>query len=123
MQLTVVEEAGVKVVEGVPDQAVLSGAADIDLVIEACLSGGARSALLYPHNLPPAFFDLSSGDAGTILQTLRNYGIRLAVVCAPDSVRYSRRFGEMVAEERRQPYFGVFATRDAAREWLRIGRS
>jgi hypothetical protein len=34
--------------------------------------------VLYSENLPPAFFDLSSGVAGAILQKLRNYKIRLA---------------------------------------------
>jgi len=31
---------------------------------------------------------------------LRNYHIRLAVVCMPGSVRLSSRFGDMLAEER-----------------------
>jgi len=97
----------------------MSRAADADRVIEACFSSGARSALLYAQNMTTAFFDLSSGDAGAILQKLRNYRIRLAVVCAPDGVRFSSRFTEMVAEERRGPHFGLFDTRDAAREWLR----
>lgn len=74
-------------------------------------------ALLYASNLSAGFFDLSSGEAGAILQRLRNYGVRLAVVCPPGSVQFSR-FGEMVAEERRRPDFGVFETRDAACEWL-----
>jgi hypothetical protein len=33
-------------------------------------------------------------------------------------VKFSSRFGEMVAEERRGPHFGLFDTRAAAREWL-----
>jgi len=61
---------------------------------------------------------LSSGEAGAILQKLRDYRIRLAVVCAPGSVRFSSRFGEMVAEESRGNYFRVFESREAAREWL-----
>lgn len=118
MKLTVVEEDGVKILEGLPDQACMSSVADTNRVIEACWSGRARSILLYARNLTPGFFDLSSGEAGTILQKLRNYGIRLAVVCAPGRVQFSSRFDEMVAEERRGPYFGVFESRGAAREWL-----
>ena len=38
------------------------------------------------ENLNPAFFDLSSGDAGAVLQKLLNYDVRLAVVRAPGSV-------------------------------------
>jgi hypothetical protein len=118
MELTVVEEAGVKVVEGVPDQPFMSTIADTDRLIEECFSGGAGSVLLYAQNLPPAFFDLSSGEAGAILQKLRNYRIRLAVVCPPGAAQQSSRFSEMVAEEGRGPHFGVFETRGAAREWL-----
>jgi hypothetical protein len=44
--------------------------------------------------------------------------VRLAVVCRPGSIRFSSRFGEMLAEEHRGSYFGVFGTRDEAREWL-----
>jgi hypothetical protein len=74
--------------------------------------------LLYPGNLTARFFDLSSSEAGAVLQTLRNYRIRLAVVCEPGTARCSSRFGEMVAEERQGRYFGVFETREAAVRWL-----
>lgn len=118
MTLAIVEDAGVKAVEGTPGQRVMSGVKDAGLVIEACLSARTRAALLYADNLTAAFFDLSSGEAGEILQKLRNYRIRLAVVCAPGQVQFSSRFGEMLAEERRGPYFGVFDTRADARAWL-----
>jgi hypothetical protein len=118
MELRVVDENGIDVVEGAPEQPFMSSVADADRVIEACLSAGGRSVLLYAENLTQGFFDLSSGEAGAILQKLRTYGIRLAVVCDPDRVRFSSRFGEMVAEERRGPHFGVFDTRAAARDWL-----
>src|SRR6516162_2519942 len=121
MGLTTVEEGGVKVVEGLPDTPLLLGADDVGLVLEACFSAGARAALLYAENLPAAFFDLSSGQAGAVLQKLRTYGVRLAVVSAPGRVRVSTRFGEMVAEESRGRHFGMFETRGAAREWLANG--
>jgi hypothetical protein len=95
------------------------GDEDANLLLEACFSHKNRLALLYPNNLPDRFFDLSSGVAGAILQKLRNYGVRLAVVCPTGSVTFSSRFGEMVAEERQREYFGIFATREAARAWLR----
>src|SRR5262245_47954264 len=119
MELKLVDESGMKVVEGQPDEAFMSSVQAIDRVIEECFSGGATAALLYAANLPPAFFDLSSGQAGAILQKLRNYRIRLAVVCPAGSVKFSSRFGEMLADERRWPYFGLFETRQAASEWLR----
>ena len=104
--------------EGLPSEQLLTCVDDVNSVVEACLSTGARGALLYAENLTPAFFDLGSGEAGAVLQKLRNYGVRLAVVCTPKSVAFSPRFAEMVAEERRRSDFGLFDTRDAGREWF-----
>jgi hypothetical protein len=121
MELTSVEEGGVTVVEGQPDVSFMTGADDAVRLLEACFSAGARAALLYAENLPAAFFDLSSGQAGALLQKLRTYGVRLAVVSAPGRVRLSTRFAEMVAEESRGRHFGLFETRGAACEWLEKG--
>jgi len=118
MELSVVEAGAIRLVEGPPSQPFMSGVDDAVRVIEACISAGVDSVLLYPANLTSGFFDLSSGEAGAILQKLRNYRVRLAVVCIPGSVRPSSRFGEVIAEERRGRYFGVFETRLAALEWL-----
>jgi hypothetical protein len=113
MGLAVVEEDGVRIVEGQPDEAVLARTRDVARVIEACVSAGVHRALLHPTNLPAAFFDLSSGEAGEILQKLQSFGIRFAVVCPPGSVRFSSRFHEALGRE-----FQVFETRRAARDWL-----
>jgi hypothetical protein len=78
----------------------------------------AEAVLLYPKNLPPGFFDLSSREAGDILQKLRNYHIRLAIVCVnPADVQFSSIFGEMLAEESDGPHFGVFSSREQAIDW------
>jgi Domain of unknown function (DUF4180) len=117
MTLTVVETKGARFVEADADEPLMSSVRDADRVIEACYGGGATGALLYGANLTPAFFDLSSGEAGAILQKLRNYRIRLAVVCSPGAT-FSSRFGEMVAEERHGTFFAVFGTAKEARDWL-----
>jgi len=114
MTVTLVEDNGIKFVEGAPDEVLLANAHDIDRLIETCYAEEVGAAVLYAANLTPTFFDLSSGDAGVILQKLRNYGIRLAVVAPPGSVTFSSRFGEMVADERRGPWFGLFEDRQAA---------
>jgi len=119
MELTLAEEAGVRFVEGPPDSGLIRRPEDVSLILEACFSHGVSSVLLYAPNLTEKFFDLSSGEAGAILQKLRNYYIRLAVVCLAGSVRFSRMFGEMAAEESRSGYFQVFESEHAAREWLR----
>jgi hypothetical protein len=118
MELDTVEAGGVTAVEGRPGAAFMASAADVRTLLEWCFSAGSRAALLYAENLPSEFFDLSSGVAGEVLQKLRNYHVRLAVVAPPGSVRFSSRFGELLEEARRGPDFGVFETREAARAWL-----
>jgi len=116
-ELTVTEEAGVRFVEGPPGRPLMRSVEDAGLVVEACFSAGVDSALLYAPNLTGRFFDLSSGEAGAILQKLRTYRIRVAVVCPPGSVRFSSRFNEMMAEESGE-HFRLFESVPVAREWL-----
>ena len=116
--LTVAEQGGARFVEGPPGQPFMHSIDDASLVVEVCFSNRARSALLYEPNLTAKFFDLSSGEAGAVLQKLRNYKIRLAIVHTPDSPRLSSRFGEMVEEESRGDYFRLFESAEAARDWL-----
>jgi hypothetical protein len=105
------------VVEGPVGVSLLRSAGDINDVIAECFGAGTTLALLYAENLPPAFFDVSSRQAGEILQKLRNYGLRLAVVVARGSA-VSSRFHELQAAERRDGAFNLFDTRDAALAWL-----
>lgn len=119
MNLSLIDEDGTKIVEGVPDEILMTSVYDIDRVIEACFSENVGAALLYAANLTSAFFDLSSGEAGVILQKLRNYQIQLAVVCPPGSVVFTKRFDELMLDERRGTDFGVFETREPAISWLR----
>jgi Domain of unknown function (DUF4180) len=110
-----------KVMEREPGARYISDAADVGRLIEDCFSSGSRAALLHAENLPRKFFDLSSGQAGRILQKLRAYHVRLAVVAPAERVRTSGPFGDMVAEERRSGQFALFETRDAAAAWLVTG--
>lgn len=117
----VAEAAGVRFVAGPPGLPLMRSIEDAGLVVEACFSNGVDSALLYAPNLTEKFFDLSSGEAGAILQKLRNYRIRVAVVYSPDNVRFSSRFSEMVAEEICGNHFRLFASLQTAQEWLSGG--
>jgi hypothetical protein len=99
----------------------IADAAEVGRLIEDCISSGSRAALLHADNLPRMFFDLSSGQAGAILQRLRTYRVRLAVVAPKERVVPSPRFVDMVAEERRSGQFALFETRDAAASWLVTG--
>ena len=69
--------------------------------------------MLYPENVTAGFFDLSSGEAGEILEKLRRFRVRLAIVCAPGSVAFSSRFPEIICDD-----LHVFETREQARQWL-----
>lgn len=91
---------------------------DANRVIELCASHGVEAAMLHAENLTENFFDLSSREAGEILQKLRTYRIRIAVVYTPGQVRFSSRFGEMADEEAKTGYFRLFDSEQAARDWL-----
>jgi hypothetical protein len=105
-------------IEGPPGQPWLHTARDASSVLERCFNERAGGALLYTENLPAGFFDLSSQVAGEILQKFRDYGVRLAVVCSPET-KLSRRFPLLIEEEHRKPYFRLVHDRDSARAWLR----
>ena len=119
MELALLNENGLVSVEGQAGQTFMARAEDVDRLIETCFAEGANAALLYATNLSPHFSDVSSGEAGSILQKLRNYHIRLAVVHEPDRVTLGKRFNEMAEEETRGSQFGFFTTREAALDWLR----
>lgn len=110
-----------KLLEREPGVRYIADAADVGRLIEDCISAGSRAALLHADNLPRKFFDVSSGQAGQILQKLRTYRVRLAVVAPKDRHVTSTRFGDMVAEERRSGQFALFETREAAAAWLVTG--
>ena len=117
MTLTVHEQDGRQWIEGPAGQPLLRQPGDVNTLIEASFEHGTTRLLLYSENLTERFFDLSSGDAGEILQKLRNYHIRLAVVHSP-TVQLSRRFEELMIEENQMPHFRLFEDRQAAQAWL-----
>jgi hypothetical protein len=86
-------------------------------LLEACYAHNTARLLLYPENLTPHFFDLSSGEAGAVLQKLRNYQVRLAIVRTP-ALQMSSRFGELLIDEQRGPWLRLCDDRDTAQAWL-----
>jgi hypothetical protein len=113
MALAIHDESGVRMVEGTPGAVLMRRPQDATLVLEACFSAPADGALLYPENLTPRFFDLSSGEAGELLDKLRRFHIRLAIVCVPGTVHFSSRFREILSDDMR-----IFETSEDARRWL-----
>lgn len=82
-----------------------------------CIERGAPALLFGGGALPGAFFDLSSGVAGELVQKLANYGIRMAGV-VPDLAAHSRRFQEFAEEANRGRQIHFAPTREAAVAWL-----
>src|SRR5262245_38446951 len=101
MEFTAIDHDGVTIVEADPAATVMRRPDDAARVLEACFSARTKAALLYPPNLTPRFFDLSSGEAGVILDKLRRFGVRVAVVCPPGTVSFSGRFAELRADDLR----------------------
>jgi PadR family transcriptional regulator, regulatory protein AphA len=106
-------------IELLPTDRRLESEEDVRRVVGLCFEKGLDRLLLHGDNLPEEFFELASGFAGRMLQLLRNYHIRMALVLAGDD-RIHGRFQEMVTEENRGKTFRVFATPDAAAEWLAL---
>jgi hypothetical protein len=113
MPLSVTEQQGIRIVEGPRDTPLMRVPQDATLLLEACFSADARAVLLHPENVTPQFFDLSSGEAGEILDKLRRYRVHLALVCPPGSARFSSRFAELLADD-----LQTFDSRDEACAWL-----
>ena len=116
--LVTCERNGVSFVEGPAEGELLLKISDWSRVVEACSAAQTRLALLHAANMTPQFFDLSSGEAGEIMQKLRSYRVRVALVCPAATTPFSTRFPELVAEENRLPYFRFFESAEAARDWL-----
>lgn len=90
---------------------------DPHTVLTACMEDDAAAVLLDDGALPAAFFDLSSGLAGALVQRLQLYGIRMAAV-VPDPSSHSRSFQDFAREANRGSQFRFFPTRGEAVAWL-----
>jgi len=118
MNLRVVTIGDAIVLEGRPTTHLLRSPEDVVELVGNCWEHDTRLVLLYAPNLSERFFDLSSGEAGTILQTLRNYRVKLAMVVDAERTPQSTRFGELASEERYGDDFRLFDDRAAAQAWL-----
>jgi Domain of unknown function (DUF4180) len=91
---------------------------DVIDLIGLCFEHHTQAVLLHPENLTERFFDLSSGEAGVILQKLRNYHIKLAVVLPQHGVPQSTMFRQMALEENKGGDFRIFDDISSAEAWL-----
>ena len=121
MELALIKTVDKKYLEGPVGRPFMHTINDAVKLIEACWNEGTDCLLVYPENLTEQFFDLSSREAGEILQKLRTYHIRMAVVGSPESMKLSRRFADLMVEENRNRYFRLFDERGKAEAWLLDG--
>lgn len=77
--------------------------------------------LLMETNFVPAFYDLSTGLAGAILQKVSNYRVRLAIVGSFASVT-SERFREFMQESNKGSSVRFFEEKAEAQTWLLTSR-
>lgn len=85
--------------------------------VRAAIESGERRLLIDHHAVPPEFFDLSTGVAGSIVQRLTMYGIRMAVV-VPDASIHSGPFQDFAREANTGGVFRFFPDRAQAVAWL-----
>lgn len=118
MNLHPIQKGDLIVLEGEPSTRLITSPNEVTELINTCFEEGAHALLLYSNNLTEHFFDLSSGEAGPILQKLRQYRIKLAVVMLPNGPQPSTMFRELLKEENKGHDFRTFDNQDAAEAWL-----
>ena len=79
MDLKVCDVLDQRFAEGPPGLSLLGCVDDTATLLETCFAHAVHRLLLHSENLTAHFFDLGSGEAGAILQKLRNYHIRFAI--------------------------------------------
>ena len=120
MNMYVVEHANPELayVSGVAGQPIMADVGDVLRVIEYCWEVQIDRLLLYAENLPEQFFDLSSQQAGLILQKFRNYQMQVAIVMNRETRPPSRYFEEAVREENRHGACYITDNQEQAEAWL-----
>ncbi len=104
-------------IECLPGGGLLASEQDALELVGACGEAQTNRLLLSSGCLSPAFYDLRSGLAGTVLLKFSNYRIRAAAVIPSDLANVGR-FGEFVRETNCGDQFRVFPTREEAAAWL-----
>ncbi len=103
--------------ECLPDGGIIHGEQDALDCVGQCGEDGVDRLMLHASNLTDAFFDLSSGLAGTILLKFATYRLKVAAVLSPELVNRGK-FREMALETNRGQDFRIFYDRAEAEAWL-----
>lgn len=113
MTFEIIEAKGRKVAEVPPGGPVIDTVQDaLDLIANAQYRG-ASHVILHESGLTPAFFDLTTGLAGEVLQKFTNYRMGLAVVGDFDKFG-SASLQALIAEANRGAQVAFVPDREAA---------
>ena len=116
MDAEVVRRNNCVYVKGGAGRILLTNERDLLDLISFCGEQDSNRLLLFAENLPQLFFDLRSGEAGTILQKFANYHMKVAAVLQPSHIR--GKFSEFVLETNRGSQFRIFHSPEDAERWL-----
>jgi hypothetical protein len=118
MDINVIRIAEKQYLAGVPGKKLIQTEEDITQILELCYENDTNRVLLYAENFSDQFFDLSSGEAGRILQKFSIYFLKVAAVLNLDVVPHSQKFGELAVEVNRGNQFRIFDDLEQAESWL-----
>jgi PadR family transcriptional regulator AphA len=118
MDINVIRIAEQQYLAGIPGKKLIQTEDDITQILELCYENNTNRVLLYAENFSDRFFDLSSGEAGMILQKFSNYFVKVAAVLNLDEVPHSHRFEELAVEVNRGNQFRIFDNLEQAESWL-----
>lgn len=86
-------------------------------LVSMCYYHDASLILLDQDNLADEFFNLRSGLAGSAMQKLANYQVRVAVLLPADAV-HNERFRELMYEMNQSNHFRFYHNKTEAEAWL-----
>jgi hypothetical protein len=118
MDINVIRVAGKQYLAGVPGKKLIQTEDDITRILELCYENDTNRILLYTENFSDNFFDLSSGEAGMVLQKFSNYFVKAAAVLRLNEIPHSHKFEELVVEVNRGNQFRFFDNLERAEAWL-----
>ena len=117
MKVTVFESNGHSVAEVKGDDQLIRTLQDAFDLMATAYYGGATYVFIRKHQLMPAFFDLSTGVAGELLQKYSNYQMKLVII-GDFSAFSSESLQAFIRESNRGSQVAFVTDREAALDLL-----
>jgi len=117
MTVSIAEKNNIKYLKAEQGQLIIRSEQDVpDILAEGYLEN-IQKVLLYSDNLHDSFFDLSTRQAGHIIQKFSNYRVQVALIVLPETQK-SKLFTDWEAELNQGGLFRLFDEENKAVEWL-----